>query len=115
MKVTLKYDPFVPVLSIIPLVLLAIFGYFLFGGFAGVIAVFGFALLVWLASFTGIIPIAGPMIYILVTLAWINPYWFSITPMSYNWLTWLLWGIELIASIMYTLKSTERLWVKLSE
>jgi len=99
--------------TIIIALLLAIFGYFEFGGTAGILAIFGFALTTVVVSFVGIVPFFGLPLYIILTLMWTSPYWYKVSPLHQNWLTIMIWILGLINCILFYIESTEQAIKKL--
>ena len=74
-----------------------ILGFFVFGGISGGLATTGFALILNLFLVITVFPYGiGLVFWLLITLLWFNPTWFSLTGMCYNWLTIIIYIIALI-------------------
>ena len=93
-------------------ILFTIMGYFVFGGVSGALAVLGFCIVLSICQLLSLIPyLVGTLVYILLTMFWLNEAWFQLTGIFFNWLIGLIWVSHFILSafisVLVTIKINE--------
>lgn len=81
----------------------AAIGYFVYGGPDGAVAVFILSIVLAIASFLGLIPVAGPIIYAALSYKWIIPKVLSMAEISGSKLTGFIFVFYLFMAVLYTI------------
>lgn len=83
--------------------LFAVIGYFVYGGPDGAVAVFVLSIALAFASLLGLIPIAGPFLFGVISYKWLIPKILSMAEIGESRLTGAIFVIYILMSIIYTI------------
>jgi hypothetical protein len=78
-------------------------GYFVYGGFSGALAILVLSLLFSVTILVSLIPFVGVVIQGLIMNYWIVPWTFGVTGITATWLTGIIFWINIIIGLIFTI------------